>query len=136
MQTQLSTSPSHSILTQGQPVSADPITPGAGQGSTGVPISSHWYGSTPEKSRRKRDSNPGSSALEADALTTRPTRRSLLAETASVAKRWGVRLKSRDPGFASRFAQTNNTSDLESDTLVISPPGACDWTGWPCLSIL
>ena len=25
--------------------------------------------------RRKRDSNPGSSALEADALTTRPTRR-------------------------------------------------------------
>ena len=37
---------------------------------------SHWYDSTPEKSRRKRDSNPGSSALEADdALTTRPTRR-------------------------------------------------------------
>ena len=36
---------------------------------------SHWYDSTPEKSRRKWDSNPGSSALEADALTTRPTRR-------------------------------------------------------------
>ena len=35
---------------------------------------SHWYGSTPKKSRRKRDSNPGSSALEADALTTGPTR--------------------------------------------------------------
>ena len=34
----------------------------------------------PEKSRRKRDSNPGSSALEADALTTRPTRRSPKAE--------------------------------------------------------
>ena len=32
--------------------------------------------STPEKSRRKRESNPGSFALEADALTTRPTRRS------------------------------------------------------------
>ena len=48
--------------------SADPITPGAWQGS-------HWYDSTPKKSRRKRDSNPGSSALEADALTTRPTRR-------------------------------------------------------------
>ena len=31
---------------------------------------------TPKKSRRKRDSNPGPSALEADALTTRPTRRS------------------------------------------------------------
>ena len=37
---------------------------------------SHWYDSTPKKSRLKRDSNPGSSALEADALTTRPTRRS------------------------------------------------------------
>ena len=35
---------------------------------------SHWYDSTPKKSRHKRDSNPGSSALEADALTTRPTR--------------------------------------------------------------
>ena len=32
-----------------------------------------------KKSRRKRNSNPGSSALEADAVTTRPTRR------------WGVR---------------------------------------------
>ena len=31
---------------------------------------------TPKKSRRKRDSNLGSSALEAYALTTRPTRRS------------------------------------------------------------
>ena len=29
---------------------------------------SHWYDSTPKKSRRKRDSNPGPSALEADAL--------------------------------------------------------------------
>ena len=28
-----------------------------------------------KKSRLKRDSNPGPSALEADALTTRPTRR-------------------------------------------------------------
>ena len=64
--------------------SIDPITPGAWQGS-------HWSGKfsvtgmtrpppppTPppqKKSRRKRDSNSGSSALEADALTTRPTRR-------------------------------------------------------------
>ena len=39
---------------------------------------SHWYDSTPKKSRRKRDSNPGSSAFEADALTTRPTRPLLL----------------------------------------------------------
>ena len=33
-----------------------------------------------EKSRRKRDSNPGSSAPEGDALTTRPARRSDLGE--------------------------------------------------------
>ena len=57
--------------------SADPITPGAWKGS-------HWSANfsvtgmtrPKKKSRRKRDSNPGSSALEADALTTRPTRRS------------------------------------------------------------
>ena len=55
--------------------SADPITPGAWQGSHwSANFSTHWYDSTPKKSRRKRDSNPGSSALEADALTTRPTR--------------------------------------------------------------
>ena len=56
--------------------SVDPITPGAWQGS-------HWNanfevtGKTRprKKSRRKRDLNPGPSALEADALTTRPTRR-------------------------------------------------------------
>ena len=30
---------------------------------------SHWYDSTPKKSRRKRDSNPRSSALEAGALS-------------------------------------------------------------------
>ena len=34
-----------------------------------------WYDLTPEKSRCKPDKNPGSFALEADALTTRPTRR-------------------------------------------------------------
>ena len=57
--------------------SADPITPGAWKGS-------HWSAnfevtgmSRPrKKSRLQRDSNPGPSALEADALTTRPTKRS------------------------------------------------------------
>ena len=57
--------------------STDPITPGAWQGS-------HWSANFQvtgmtrprKKSRRKRDSNPGSSALEADTLTTRATRRS------------------------------------------------------------
>ena len=55
--------------------STDPITPGAWQGSHwSANFLSHWYDSTPEKSWRKRDSNPGSSALKA-ALTTRPMRR-------------------------------------------------------------
>ena len=61
--------------------SADPLTPGAWQGS-------HWSANFEvtgmtrprKKSRPKRDSNPGSSALEADALTTRPTRRSPVTE--------------------------------------------------------
>ena len=58
--------------------STDPITSGAWQGSCyKCQFQSHWYDSTPEKFRRKRDSNPGSSTLEADALTTRPTRRSM-----------------------------------------------------------
>ena len=62
--------------------SADPITPGAWQGSHwSAKFLSHRYDSTPKKSRRKRDSNPGSSALEADALTTRPTRRSRRGRT-------------------------------------------------------
>ena len=57
--------------------STDSITPGVWHGSHwSVNFFSHWYDSTPEKSRRKRESNPGSSALEADALTTRPTRQS------------------------------------------------------------
>ena len=76
LQTKLSISPSHSILTPGQPVPALTLYLQApGRVATGVPILSHWYDSTPEKSRRKRDSNPGSSALVVDALTTRPTRR-------------------------------------------------------------
>ena len=37
-----------------------------------------------KKSRRKRDSNPGSSALEADALTTRPTRWSMIGNLLDV----------------------------------------------------
>ena len=54
--------------------SADPVMPGAWQGS-------HWSANFKslvrldlEKSRCKRDSNPGSSAPEAIALTTRPAR--------------------------------------------------------------
>ena len=49
--------------------SDDPIMPGAWQGS-------HWYDSTPKKIPAHAGFEPGSSALEADTLTTRPTRRS------------------------------------------------------------
>ena len=51
--------------------SADPITPDAWQGS-------HWSANfevTGMTRAGKKNSNPGSSALEVDALTTRPTRR-------------------------------------------------------------
>ena len=49
--------------------SADPLTPGAWQGSHwSANFLSHWYDSTLQKSRRKRDSNPGSSTLDTDAL--------------------------------------------------------------------
>ena len=61
--------------------STESITLGAWQGSHWSELLGHWYDSTKnktkKKNRRKRDSNPGSSALEADALTTRPTRRLL-----------------------------------------------------------
>ena len=53
------------------------------RGERGQIYGGHWYDSTPEKSRRKRDSNRGPSALEADALTTRPTRRSLYSGLSS-----------------------------------------------------
>ena len=57
--------------------SADPITPGAWQGSHRSANFEVTGMTRPRKHpRRKRDSNPGPSALEADALTTRPTRRS------------------------------------------------------------
>ena len=76
MQTKLSISPSHSILTPGQPVTALTLyRQEPGRVATGVSILKSLDDSTQEKSRRKRDSNPGSSALEADTLTTRPTRR-------------------------------------------------------------
>ena len=60
---------------------------------------SHWYDSTPEKSRRKRDSNPGPSALEADALTTRPTRR------------WGGGVRKREKEMGGK--KTQNDKKLE-----------------------
>ena len=68
LQIKLSNSPSYSILTPGQPVQAL----GARQGS-------HWRANVPvnvcldpENSLLfKRESNPGSSTLEADALTIR-----------------------------------------------------------------
>ena len=75
LQTKLSISSSYSILTPGQPVPALTLQRQA-PGRVGCQFLSHWYDLTPEKSLCKRDSKPGSSALEADALTTRPMRRS------------------------------------------------------------
>ena len=54
--------------------SADPVTPGAWQGS-------HWYDSTQEKSCHKHNFNTGSSTLDADALITRPTMQSAEVKT-------------------------------------------------------
>ena len=75
LQIKLSTSPSHSILTPGQPV---PVLTLECQvpyrADTGVPIFKSLVWLDPGKSHRKWDSNTGSSALEADTLTTRPTR--------------------------------------------------------------
>ena len=74
MQIKLSTSPGHSILTPCQPVPALTLSlQASGRVATGAPILKSLVRLDPEKSRRKRDSNPGFSAPEADALTTRPT---------------------------------------------------------------
>ena len=54
--------------------STDPTTPGTWQGSY---WSANFYITGMTWSWRKRDSSPESSALKADALTTRPTRRSM-----------------------------------------------------------
>ena len=54
--------------------SADSMTPGTWQGSHWRATLSHWYEST-RKNPRKRKSIPKSAVLEADALTTNPTRR-------------------------------------------------------------
>ena len=77
LQIKLSTSPSHSILTPGRPVPALTLyrqTPG--RVATGVPVLKSLVPLDPVKSRRQLDSNPGSSAPEADALITRRARRS------------------------------------------------------------
>ena len=71
-------------LTQSQCTDTGPTSPGADPLTPGAWQDNHWSanaqitgmtgpGNSP---RRERESNPGSSALVADALTTRPTRRS------------------------------------------------------------
>ena len=71
-----SMSPSHNILTPGQPVEALTLwRQSPGRVATGVPILKSLVWLDPGKSRRRRESNPGSAAFEADALTTRPTKR-------------------------------------------------------------
>ena len=125
---------------------------------------SHWYDSTLKKSRRRRESNPGSSALEADALTTRPTRRTanwgpvasqILRSGAGLATPSGDHLiglvvkasasRAQDPGFESRlgwdFSGWSHTSDLTIGTPLATLTGAWHYTisagtGWPGVSIL
>ena len=81
LQIQLPTSPSHSILTPGRPVAALTLQcQASGRVATGVPSFKSLVRLDQGKSRRKRDSNPGSSSPAADALTTRPARRSLPVE--------------------------------------------------------
>ena len=95
---------------------ADPVTPGAWQGS-------HWStnfevtGMTRpgKKPHRKRDSNPGSSALDADTLTTRPTRR-------SSARRAG------GTGISPRLPRSSLPSALLTGDIAATLPGA-----WPAL---
>ena len=55
--------------------SADTIMPGAWQGSHwSVKFLSHWCDDSKKSPQHNQESNPGSSAPEVDALTTRPTR--------------------------------------------------------------
>ena len=71
-------------LTQSQYTDTGPTSPSADPKGQAPGQGSHWSANFEvtgmtrhrKKSRRKWDSNPGPSALEADALTTRPTRRS------------------------------------------------------------
>ena len=80
----------------------------------------HLYDSTPKKSRRKRDSNPGSSALEADALTSRPTRRCEMwgpfthttrrGSLSRVVRRTGAR---QTPRVMLTVSQSNRTRTLQ-----------------------
>ena len=74
-----------------------------------------------KKSRRKPDSNPGSSALEADALTTRPARRLLECSRAGIAPRcpgWG---HSREFGIDTQGATLQDVWHYRVNVL----------TGWP-----
>ena len=71
-QIKLSVSPSHSILTPGQSFPALTLCQVPGKVATGVPFLKSLIWLKLKQSQRKRDSNPGSSPLKTDALTTRP----------------------------------------------------------------
>ena len=112
--------------------SADPMTPGVWQGSHWeCQILSHWYDSTRKKSRRKRDSNPGSSALEADALTTRPPRRFTVTTRHCVYLVLFTSPPARSPSY------TRNHHDKPSSEVLHGPPpvhragGEAGWTDGP-----
>ena len=80
---------------------------------------SHWYDSTPEKSRRKRDLNPGSSALEADAVATRSTRRYLPRARARAREKRERERERERVGVGVRRLQTDKITDIDTETEII-----------------
>ena len=69
-------SPTHTILTPGQPVSADPLTPGGWQGSRWSPVSSDWNDTTQKKPHKESEYRTQVCGSQGGPLTIRLTRQS------------------------------------------------------------
>ena len=99
---------------------------------------SHWYDSTPKKSRCKRDSNPGSSALEVDTLP--------LGQRGSVPVVKASTSRTADLGFDSSlrrgdFSGSSHTSDFKTGAPIAALPGTWRYrvsagTGLPGVNII
>ena len=91
--------------------SADPITPSAGRVAIGVPIFKSLVWLDPEKFCRKRDSNPDSSTLETDALTTRPSRRFAQDGRKDPSHRWNFLAVDRLPFYKNALYENMTRQD-------------------------